>query len=174
MPQKFSKEEIEIIEKSIAYTFDKVNPSPLSCPLLSCVLEVVITLHKGPKVSVVAGDLYLDKHPIFVSNNDFRALTNTNETSTQFFGGHVWVEVKGHVIDLSLLRTAFNEKFPNLRLKDQLSKKFKRSTSGAITLPYGDLLKQFGLQYIRQMLLTKDQVDLIAAGLHAHNKTFPM
>lgn len=165
-------EELEIIKKSVKDTFLLVNPSSFSCVILSCAFEFIASANNGPKVSVTAGDVLLDSYFLFKSNDDFSALdiSGAEENETRIFDGHVWAEVDNYIVDLSLLRTVFDQKFP-VKLRNTISAKMNRNKPGAIISTYENMDMFYGLQFRRKIYLTNDQVNYFGASVHAHNKT---
>lgn len=149
---------LNTLKGTITETLMHVPHVPFLCLPLSAILYATLKDKHGIQSSLVTGSLSFGDEIIF--KPDF-SISGTNNASFQAWAGHAWVEIGGFIIDISLFRTIYSDKFTK-PCKNNLISRFGTGRGAIIASPQA--MKEDGFLYAAAEVLTDDDATGIIRG----------
>ena len=150
----------QVLAEAARGIMSNVPPMPGSCALLSASWAGFLRDHHSIPAIVIAGDLKIGRTRVFTCKKNLPSTGKSGTIVPERWDGHCWIEVDGHIGDLSIFRTAYAIAGPNI-LKDYIVSKFGLG-KGAMLCRHGGLPE--GMRYIPKFVLTDSQVNGLIAG----------
>ena len=140
---------------------EMVPPSLGACALMSAAWADLLRSKYDIPAIVVAGDLKIRGTTIFRCKKNLPIMGNTGKFVAGKWSGHCWIEVDGHIGDLTVFRTAYALDGPSL-LKDFVLKNFGPGRAGFLC-PANEVPS--GMKYVPKYVLTDPQIYGLTNGL---------
>lgn len=151
----------EIIVNLIKKVLNLMPPKPFFCLQLSAMLQEELRM-AGLSPNFIAGDLHYENEIIFKMNYSINELAGQSDCIKSEWDGHAWLEIDNSIIDLSIFRTIYSDKF-HKKCKNKIIDKV--GTGRGCLIIFDKYQNETSFKYFSKEELKQEVIDGILKGV---------
>ncbi len=156
---QLNESDLQFLKENIRNTLTYIPNDAFNCAMLSAILGAKIFDDSQIPVTVITGHLDYAGQRIFTCSRPIPDSTQSKEG--EYWDGHCWIELGGHILDISFFRTIYYGKVPSM-LKSKIIYEFGKGRGSLMGTPEKLEISEFN--YTPCHILTQNQIDGLIAG----------